>query len=107
MSEINYKLADTGSVSVFASRFGFDWLNPELTIEYGNKGIKLSTDAGEFENEFGEFVVDKENFTEDELSIVERVIETIADETSITEFKGTSFVKFTLRQTYMDKLGDM
>lgn len=97
-------LANVGDVEVLASRFGFDWLDPVLTMRLNEKELQLNTDAGEFDNDFGEFVISTDIFTDTELAMVKDVLDEIADEASIVEFKEVGFTKFSLNQEYLEEL---
>ena len=97
-------LANVGDVEVLASRFGIDWLDPVLTMRFNEKELRLNTDAGEFDNDFGEFVIDTDSFTDTELAMVKDVLDEIADEASIMEFNDFGFTKFALNQEYLEEL---
>ena len=97
-------LANVGDVEVLASRFGFDWLDPVLTMRFNEKELQLNTDAGEFDNDFGEFVIDTDSFTDTELAMIKDVLDEIADEASVVEFKDFGFTKFALNLEYLEEL---
>ena len=97
-------LANVGNVEVLASRFGFDWLDPVLTMRFNEKELRLNTDAGEFDNDFGEFVIDTDSFTDTELAMIKDVLDEIADEASVVEFKEVGFTKFALNLEYLEEL---
>lgn len=97
-------LANVGNVEVLASRFGFDWLDPVLTMRFNEKELQLNTDAGEFDNDFGEFVIDTDSFTDTELAMIKDVLDEIADEASVVEFKDFGFTKFALNLEYLEEL---
>lgn len=97
-------LANVGDVEVLASRFGFDWLDPVLTMRINEKELQLTTDAGEFNNDFGEFVINTDSFTDTELAMVKDVLDEIADEASVIEFNDVGFTKFALNQEYLEEL---
>ena len=97
-------LASVGDVEVLASRFGIDWLSPVLTMRINEKELQLTTDAGEFDNDFGEFVIDTDSFTDTELAMVKDVLDEIADEASVIEFKDVGFTKFALNKEYLEEL---
>ena len=97
-------LANVGNVEVLASRFGFDWLDPVLTMRFNEKELQLNTDAGEFDNDFGEFVIDTDSFTDTELAMIKDVLDEIADEASVVEFKDFGFTKFALNLKYLEEL---
>ena len=107
-------LANVGDVEVLVSRFGFDWLDPVsigfdwlspvLTMKINEKELQLTTDAGEFNNDFGEFIINTDSFTDTELAMVKDVLDEIADEASIMEFNDFGFTKFALNQEYLEEL---
>lgn len=97
-------LANVGDVEVLASRFGFDWLDPVLTMRFNEKELQLTTDAGEFNNDFGEFIINTDSFTDTELAMVKDVLDEIADEASIVEFKEVGLTKFALNLEYLEEL---
>ena len=97
-------LANIGDVEVLASRFGIDWLDPVLTMRFNEKELRLNTDAGEFDNDFGEFVIDTDSFTDTELAMIKDVLDEIADEASVVEFKDFGFTKFALNLEYLEEL---
>ena len=99
-------LAYVGDIEVLASRFGIDWLDPVLTMRFNEKELRLNTDAGEFDNDFGEFVISTDRFTDTELAMVKEVLDEIADEASIMEFNNFGFTKFALNQKYLEELED-
>ena len=97
-------LANVGDVEVLASRFGIDWLGPVLTMRINEKELQLTTDAGEFDNDFGEFVIDTDSFTDTELAMVKDVLDEVADEASIMEFNDFGFTTFALNLEYLEEL---
>lgn len=97
-------MANVGDVEVLASRFGFDWLGPVLTMRLNEKELQLTTDAGEFDNDFGEFVINTDSFTDTELAVIKDVLDEISDESSVIEFKDFGFTKFALNQKYLEEL---
>ena len=97
-------LANVGDVEVLASRFGIDWLGPVLTMRINKKELQLTTDAGEFDNDFGEFVIDTDSFTDTELAMVKDVLDEVADEASIMEFNDFGFTTFALNLEYLEEL---
>lgn len=97
-------LANVGDVEVLASRLGFDRLDPVLTMKFNEKELQLTTDAGEFNNDFGEFVINTDSFTDTELAMIKDVLDKIADEASIIEFNDVGLTKFTLNQKHLEEL---
>ena len=73
-------------------------------MRFNEKELQLTTDAGEFDNDFGEFVINTDSFTDTELAVVKDVLAEIADEASIIEFKDFGFTKFALNQKYLEEL---
>lgn len=100
-------LTNVGNTEVLVGRLGITWLNPELNMIIDGKEIAMTTDAGEFSNDFGEFVVDKESFTDLELDHLTEVLNEIAEEDSLVHFENFGFTKFTLKKDYLDKLENM
>lgn len=80
------------------------WEDPRLIMEYKNKKKVMTVSSGEMEYLFGEFLINESFLSEEELEKIEKILEEIADPTSIEKIWRGNAKKFVLNEKYMAKM---
>lgn len=81
------------------------WMDYELYVEdEKGKPFEFTMDSGEYENNFGEFIVLKDKIPSNLEEKVDLVINELAKENSIRDIPNSSWIKFKMKEKYLDRI---
>jgi len=81
------------------------WMDYELYVEdEKGKPFEFTMDSGEYENNFGEFIVSKDKIPNSLEEKVNLVINEIAKESSFKDIPNSSWIKFEMKEKYLDRI---
>lgn len=80
------------------------WTDPTLYMKDNDELVAITTSSGEYENDLGEFMLDRNTLQDERLTKATEIMNTIADKDSIEEFERPNWTKFELKEEYLNKL---
>lgn len=95
-------LTTVGDVKVLIGLLNISWRDPSMILEKDGKEVTVTFDSGEFEFDLGEFLINVDRLEPQELSMLNDVLEVIAD--SVIDLKHGGWKKFYLKQEYLTEL---
>lgn len=95
-------LTTVGDVKVYVGQLKITWMFPSMILEKDGKEVTVTSNAGEFELDLGEFLILVGRLNPQELSMLNDVLEVIAD--SVRDYEDGSWIVFELKQQYMPEL---
>ena len=98
-------LTTVGDVKVLIGLLNTTWLDPSMILEKDGKEVTVTVDSGELELELGEFLLNVDRLEPQELSMLNDVLEVIAD--SVRDLKHDGWLKFYLKQEYLTELENL
>lgn len=95
-------LTTVGDVKVLIGLLNIAWRDPSIILEKDGKEVTVTFDSGEFEFDLGEFLINVDRLEPQELSMLNDVLEVIAD--SVRDYDDGVWIVFELKQQYMPEL---
>ena len=95
-------LTTVGNVKVLIGQLKQTWLSPSMILEKDGKQVLVTVEPGEFEFDFGEFLVSVDRLEPQELRMLDDVLEVIAYR--VIDLKYAGLKKFNLKQEYLAEL---
>lgn len=95
-------LTTVGDVKVLIGLLNIAWRDPSMILEKDGKEVTVTVDSGELDFGLGEFLINVDRLEPQELSMLNDVLEVIAD--GVLDLKHDGWLKFYLKQEYLTEL---